>query len=97
MSQTEAMNTSPRRLWTFKDYADFLAVSERTAAEMEAQGLLAEPVVLGPRLKRYIPDECEAKLRAMPRSKTSEPEQLATARRARIERMKAGTSGQAAA
>jgi hypothetical protein len=85
--------SQPRKLWTFKQYVvDFLNVSERTGAELEAQGLLADPVILGPRLKRYIPEECEAKARSLPRTKAAEPEQL---RRARIDRMKAGPAAAA--
>jgi hypothetical protein len=86
--------TAGRRLWTPHDYRAFLAVGERTFLEMEAKGLLAEARMFGPRLKRYIPEECEAKALAMPKERAPEPAQLA---RARIERMKAGGSVQAGA
>lgn len=82
------------KLWTPQDYRAFLAVGERTFLEMESKGLLAEARMFGPRLKRYIPKECEAKALAMPKERAPEPAQLA---RARIERMKAGGSAQAGA
>lgn len=94
---TKDANPLPRKLWTWKDYLEYLGVGERTGYDLEAQGYLAEPVYIGPRTKRYFPDECEAKARSMPRTKPAEPVQLATARRARIDAMKAGPSGQAAA
>lgn len=81
---TGAEPPSLERLWTPRDYQNFLVVGERTYLEMEAAGHLAPPVILGPRLKRYIPEECRAKLLSMPRDKSAEPAQL---RRARIERM----------
>ena len=76
-----------RGMWTAHEYAAFLRVGLRTLAEMEAAGLTAVAVVLGPRMKRWLPDECEAAARRMSRQKLAEPAQLA---RARIERMKAG-------
>ena len=89
-----AGDSTSRPLWTDKDYARWLNVGERKFAEMESQGLTAAPVMLGPRLKRYVPAEAEAKLLEMPRSlQRDEPEHLATARRAKIERMKAGPVG----
>lgn len=89
---------TPRPLWTDKDYAGFLKIGLRKFADMEAQGLLAAPVMLGPRLKRYVPAEAEAKLLEMPRSlQRDEPEHLATARRAKIERMKGAPDGRVGA
>lgn len=82
------------KLWTPIEYRAYLAVGERTFLEMEAKGLLAEARMFGPRLKRYIPDECVAKAMAMPKEKAPEPAQLA---RARIERLKTtGNAGAAA-
>ena len=86
-----------RKLWTPHDYRAYLAVGERTFLEMEAKGQLAAARMFGPRLKRYIPEECEARAFAMPQEKAPEPAQLANARRARIDRMKAGGTTQAGA
>lgn len=82
------------RLWSPREYQEFLGVGERTYLEMEAKGLLADAVLLGPRTKRYVPSECMAKVLAMPRDKAPEPAQL---RRARIEKLKSSGASVAAA
>ena len=75
--------TQPRPLWNWKQYVEFLGVSERKAALMRAEGLLAEPLDLGPRVNRWIPAECEAAACSLPRRpKMVEPAQLARGRAA---------------
>ena len=81
----------PDRLWNFSQVCAFYGVSERKGAQMRADGVLPDPVVLGPRALRWIPAECMETAGSLPRlDKLLEPVQLASARRARIERMKAG-------
>lgn len=78
---------SPRSLWTEQQAAAYFSVSTRKFAELRETGLVPEPLVLGPRALRWIPEECEAAARRMPRQgKLAEPAQLL---RSRIERMKA--------
>ena len=89
LARLEHDGALPRRLWSSRDYAEFLGVGERTFHELESSGVLADPVILGPRLKRYVPSECQARLLEFPRQRAAEPSQL---RRARIDRMKAGPS-----
>ena len=79
---------SPAALWNEAQAAAFYGVSGRKFAEMRAANMVPEPVVLGPRALRWIPEECHAAALTLPRlGKPTEPAQLA---RARIERMKAG-------
>ena len=81
----------PDRLWNFSQVCAFFGVSERKGAQLRVDGLLPDPVVLGPRAQRWIPAECMEVAGNLPRiDKLPEPIQLAAARRARIERMKAG-------
>jgi predicted DNA-binding transcriptional regulator AlpA len=86
-----------RRLLTDREAAQVCGVGDRTYAELIATAdWLPEPIVLGPRLRRWDLDELLEALRTRaPRgTKGSEPAQL---RRARIERLKAGGSAQAGA
>jgi predicted DNA-binding transcriptional regulator AlpA len=76
----------PDRLWNFAQVCAFFNVSERKGAQMRAAGALPTPVVLGPRVLRWIPAEImAAAAQAMPRElqQQREPAQLAEARRGR--------------
>jgi len=68
---------------------DVLGMSPRTFAEVMKAPWMPKPIVLGPRMRRWVRAELEAALVNAPRQTTqgSEPAQL---RRAKIERMKAG-------
>lgn len=67
---------------------DVLGVSPRTFAEVMKEPWMCRPVLLGPRLRRWIRTELETALTNAPRQQAqqSEPERL---RRAKIESLKA--------
>lgn len=86
--EKSSANQAPRRLLTDRQAAAMLGVGDRTFADMVASAeWLCTPIVLGPRLRRWDPDELmyAVRTRAPRGGRSSEPAQL---RRARIERMK---------
>ncbi len=87
---SESAALTLRRLLSDRQAAELLGVGERTFAELVATAeWMPNPIRLGPRLRRWDPDELmQAARTGAPRStKQAEPAQLA---RARINRMKAG-------
>lgn len=77
--------------------ADFRAalggMSERKFKELRAAGIVSEPLELGPRVPRWTHDDLAETISRLPRrQKAAEPSRLATARRARIDAMKSGSS-----
>lgn len=70
-------------------------VSERQFHNLRAQGLVPDPIVLGPRTLRWVRSELEAAAMNMPRQREAKPQptQLALAKA----RLKAGTATQAGA
>jgi predicted DNA-binding transcriptional regulator AlpA len=85
-----------RRLLNDREAAEMLGVGDRTFADIIGQPWMPQPIILGARLRRWDADELLEALRTRaPRGgKAPMPEQL---RRAKIEGMKAGPAGQAAA
>lgn len=83
-----------QQMWDALAVAAYLGVSLRAFQKMRDAGLVPEPIVLGPRTVRWVPEEVRAAVLAMPRAaKLQEPKHLVTARqvrRARIEAMRAG-------
>lgn len=75
----------PGSLWSEREAAAFYGVSTRKFAEMRSEGLVPEPVTLGPRALRWVPDECRAAVQRLPRIKLGMPAQLL---RGKIERLK---------
>ena len=69
-----------------------LGVSERTFHSLRRQPWFPHPVVLGPRITRFVAHELAAACASAPRGTPTEPSQFALARRAKIEAMKAGVS-----
>jgi predicted DNA-binding transcriptional regulator AlpA len=69
--------------------AEVYGTSERTFHNMRKAGLIPPPVVLGPRLLRWVRNELEAAVQSMPRQHEpqAEPAQL---RRRHIDGMKQG-------
>lgn len=74
-------------LLTDDQAAAFLGVGSRKFREMQDDGLLPAPIVLGPRHRRWSRVDLDAAIAAMPRqsAKAAEPAQLL---RTRIERAK---------
>ncbi|MBL8343955.1 MAG: hypothetical protein JNN03_00790 [Rubrivivax sp.] len=65
-------------------------MSERKFKALRAQGVIPQPLELGPRVARWThEDYLETVARLPRRAPTPEPATLGEARRARIERMKA--------
>jgi predicted DNA-binding transcriptional regulator AlpA len=99
--QTNAASTSPqtaqlRQLLNDQQAADLMGVGARSFADLIGQPWMPQPIILGARLRRWDADELLEALRTRaPRGGKAEmPAQL---RRAKIEAMKAGATGQAAA
>ena len=68
-------------------------ISERKFKDLRAAGVIPDPLELGPRQPRWTPTDFLEILRRLPRRPIrQEPETLAEGRRARIERIKAGTT-----
>ncbi len=63
---------SASRLWKKGDVAKFFGVSERTVQDMREAGRLPDPIVIGPRAMRWIPDECIEAARKMARARMQE-------------------------
>jgi excisionase family DNA binding protein len=53
---------------TEREVADYFGVSVRKVHEMRAAGLLPQPVVLGPRLLRWVRAELDEAVKRMPRA-----------------------------
>lgn len=65
-------------------------MSERKFKALRSQGVIPQPLELGPRVARWTHEDYVATVARLPRrSPTPEPATLSDARRARIERMKA--------
>lgn len=91
--QTRAPSrASEQRLVGEDEFAQLLGVSRRTLKDLRASGLVPEPLSLGPRLPRWhIPHDIEDTVRRLERrERRAEPGDLAAARRAHIEKLKAG-------
>ena len=88
---TAAPALRPALLTAEQSAREVYGTSERTFHKMREAGLIPAPVVLGPRLLRWVRSELEAAVAAMPRQSqpVSEPAQL---RRQRIEAMKRGAT-----
>ena len=62
-------------------------MSERKFQELRVTGVVDPPLMLGPRVSRWTPQDVAATVARLPRrEKAPEPETLAQGRRARIER-----------
>jgi len=86
-AHTAESNRRPALLTAAEAARDIYSVSERTFHNMRARGLVPAPVVLGPRLLRWVRADLEAATATLPRQeRATEPPQLL---RSRIERMKA--------
>ena len=70
---------------------DVFGISERSFHELRKSAWMPKPVVLGPRLIRFVRAELEAACAAMPRGTVAEPGQLS---RSRIKRIAAKPAGQ---
>lgn len=58
----------PGALWDELTTAAFFGVSPRTLSDLIRSGAAPVPVLVGPRLRRWIPSECEAAVQALPRA-----------------------------
>lgn len=68
-------------------------ISERKFDALRAAGIIPDPIELGPRVSCWTQQDYETILARLPRrEKAPEPETLATARRARIEALKSGST-----
>lgn len=82
------------RLLKKSDVCAALQISERKLDALRAQGLVPEPLNLGPRCARWTPEDLAAMVAGLQRRALGpEPVTLAQGRRARIEASK--TAGQA--
>ena len=81
----------PRILLADDELAYAFGVSPRKIHDLLSEPWAPKPIVLGPRLHRHSLAEWQAAVASMPRlQEAREPESLASARRRRIEGMKAG-------
>lgn len=83
------------RLLTEADFRAMLGgMSVRKFKALRAQGVVPQPLELGPRVARWTRTDYELTVARLPRRQTApEPEKLGDARRARIERLKASGGG----
>lgn len=82
----------PAPLLKESDFRTLLGgMSERKFKQLRAGGIVGAPLELGPRVSRWTHEDYLATVARLPRrERASEPESLATGRRARIERVKRG-------
>lgn len=74
-------------------FCGLLVVSERKFDQLLATGVIGQPLELGPRVARWTQSDFEAAIERLPRRhRAAEPATLSNGRRARIERMKNGSS-----